>query len=795
MSEWLPSSIVRKSVIRDLAGATALAVAVSWSGAVDAGHSSRPHPFNSASVQWVPEGGGRGAPPQILVGHDGNRYTDIVGEFSTRFRLRADVKSGWRIHGFVLTTGDPDMTDDLPVEQIGGGRGIYTDELDIFQSFTMDAAQAVQQAVAGIVPNRVQQVIDQCNSALPGGPAANERAGGEIQMHIHAGFSAGRWRGSQWGSGWGWWPSEHVEGRPAIANVTFPASVVCLSRNDPRVAELQSPPEPVSVDLLVDPKGEVCPKETEVTAFIYYERPATAKFRFRLDGELSGLYTREAVEVGGGPPIKGASRVTYLVKETRTYHLDPGQHRFRVEVRGGKKSEVKTVRIECPPFKVTSAWLKYGVENKPNCPKEVDEEATFRSTRPGKAPFEIKTQGGLVVHKGTAVFVRKGKAYVAKVTRNLSMNAFDQDMMALIRNQPDANSGWTRLKVECLEVLSGTLDLRAFEATRCEGEAALSIRTNMPGEVPYQLDCTGGRSWSRSAEAQQTGPGTYLGVDVVRFDVSNNEQINCALKTRAPLPVKVLALQGNKYQCHKPSGASGTSDFTPPGRPGDPSPQRVLRGDFSFIDSGSPRCPRQGRALINFVTDQKANVHYSLDCMHGSFSGVAQPKPGPKGGFVAPAAVSFTIKQTTQANCALKTVSPGKPEVHVLKGHLFQCISAPTVPGPGSYTPPTRPDPQTPGGPGRVVVDPPRTPPTPPRIVCSGGSISGGRCVCPRGLNAVAAGANAFRCVKVVTLPPSLTPGPKSSAPQRTQPQKTRPATLQLVPSAIKPAQKKSSAR
>src|SRR5512138_2743268 len=147
MIERLPSSMVRKSAIRDVAGATALAVTVCWPGAADAGHSSRPHPFDSASVQWVPEGGGRGAPPQIFVGHDGNRYTDIVGEFSTRFRLRADVKSGWRIHGFVLTTGDPDMTDDLPVEQIGGGRGIYTDDLDIFQSFTMDAAQAVQQAV------------------------------------------------------------------------------------------------------------------------------------------------------------------------------------------------------------------------------------------------------------------------------------------------------------------------------------------------------------------------------------------------------------------------------------------------------------------------------------------------------------------------------------------------------------------------------------------------------------------------------------------------------------------------
>ena len=355
------------------------------------------------------------------------------------------------------------------------------------------------------------------------------------------------------------------------------------------------------------------------------------------------------------------------------------------------------------------------------------------------------------------------------MTRNLSLNAFDQDMMALIRNQPDANSGWTRLKVECLEVLSGTLDLRAFEATRCEGEAALSIRTNMAGEVPYQLDCTGGRSWSRSAEAQQTGPGTYLGVDVVRFDVSNNEQINCALKTRAPLPVKVLALQGHKYQCHKPSGASGTSDFTPPGRPDDPLPPRqALRGDFSFVDTGSPRCPRQGRAVINFVINQKANVHYSLDCTHGSFSGVAQPVPGPKGGFIAPAAVSFPIKQTTQANCALKTVSPGRPDVHVLKGHLFRCVTPTGVQGTGDLAPPSRPGSGAPAGPGKAVADPPR-PTIPPRISCTGGKIAGGECVCGSGLRMTSNGPNAFRCIRV-------------AAPPLKQPSK-----LVISPSAINP--------
>lgn len=37
-----------------------------------------------------------------------------------------------------------------------------------------------------------------------------------------------------------------------------------------------------------------------------------------------------------------------------------------------------------------------------------------------------------------------------------------------------------------------------------------------------------------------------------------------------------------------------------------------------------PHFERQGKALINFKTRKPDNVHYSLDCTNGHFSGVAQ---------------------------------------------------------------------------------------------------------------------------------------------------------------------------
>jgi hypothetical protein len=673
-----------------------------------------------------------------------------------------------------------------------------------------------------------QSILQKCNAVADDQRTASEdRNVGPISFFVTLGVHTRRdtsslgaaTGGGGWGSGvahgivppTGFRPmDEYSRTFPTLFNV----NVVCAPLPQP----IKAPPQPVAVNISVDPKGEVCPKETEVTAWIYYDEPATAQFRFKLDGKLSGLYTRETVKIGAPGTLKSNPPAAYLVKETRTYHLDPGQHRFRVEVRGGKKSEVVTRRTECPPFKVTSAWLNYDVENKQTCPKEVGETATFKSTRPGKAPFQIKTQGGLVVHSGTAVFERKGKEYRARVKRDLVMNAFDQDMIAEIKDQTDANSGWTRLKVDCMEVLSGTLDLRAFAATRCEGEATLSIRANMPGKVPYKLDCTGNRSWTGTAQVQQTGPDTYLGVDVHRFDVSNNEQVSCALKTDAPFPVRILQLRGHKYQCHKPSGASGTSDFTPPGRPDDPPPPgQTLKGDFTFVDNGGTKCPRQGKALINFITGQPQNVHYSLDCTNGSFSGVAQTAKSPKGGYIAPALVSFEIKQTTQANCALTTVAPGKPQVHMLKGHLFQCIKPSGVSGTSDLAPPSRPDPVISGpkvivNPPRasdpakpdtgvqiacvggvvrygkcacdrtaklqavaknawrcvktVVIDPRRTPSsTQPKISCAGGSVKNDKCACARGFNAVAAGTNAFRCVRTATLPSIKTPAPTRTTP------------------------------
>jgi hypothetical protein len=117
-------------------------------------------------------------------------------------------------------------------------------------------------------------------------------------------------------------------------------------------------------------------------------------------------------------------------------------------------------------------------------------------------------------------------------------------------------SGWAPYHIVCrpkLEVLSGTLELRDQGGPACprRAEAALSLRTNVGGPVPFSLDCTGDRSWSQTATAHETGPNTYLAVTVLPFSVEHEEQVNCALKSRLTSPPKIVALRGHAYDCAK----------------------------------------------------------------------------------------------------------------------------------------------------------------------------------------------------------------------------------------------------
>ena len=357
--------------------------------------------------------------------------------------------------------------------------------------------------------------------------------------------------------------------------------VVC----EPEPSKIEAAAKPHRVDLVAAQMEHSCPQRTEVRAIIKYRHPATARFRFKVDGELSRLYTIKAREVNGKPNGNAPGGGSYVVEEVAHYQLDPGQHHVRVEMEDGTKSDVLVYKADCPPFKVTSVWLNYQVkaENKGYCPKDVSETLKMKASRPGSAPFEIKAQGGLVVHSGKATFERKGDAYIAIIKRKLALSAFDKDMMATIKNDPAANSGWTRLTVTCLERLDAELTVRDItDSSACPRKGSVKVRltfSEFKNKVRYRVQCSGNRAWTRTALTKKRRGSEQFGVtEFLNFDVTESEHVNCALKDIYD-DNKVIAMAGHEFQCVKPAGLTGANDLAPQAKPAPKRKPKLKRSD------------------------------------------------------------------------------------------------------------------------------------------------------------------------------------------------------------------------
>ena len=565
----------------------AAAMLVATAFAVTVAQADTPNPFTSASIKWLDA---RGLPATIFVEHDGSTYTH-VGSLQTRFRVKAHVKTGYRIYGYVVTVGDVNGLVGLAGSPPEGSWGATGATYDRSVDRSVDFAQPLDAITAMVAVNR-------CNTAFSELPSVDKPLGGQELIPVFAGFSAGKWQGSGSQQHGYWYPSA-ASSRPAIAAANVAVQITCRGKPAERSAEIV--PKLLNVDIRVEPRGEACPKETKVTAYVDYAEKTTARLRANYNGQTGGFRDVETREV------TFAGKTWHRAEFTFIYYLDPGEHKFRIEVESGPNSRWEMVDIDCPTFKVLSVWMKYEVENKPTCPKKVVETVTFKVTRPGTINYEIKHQGGLVMHKDRAEANRQGLGYEAVATRYLTMNAFDAEMMADVKNS-SANSGWVRLKVECLEILSGTLDLRDPNADACprQAEAAFSIRTNTVGPVLYRLDCTGDRSWSGTADAQQTAPNTFIAVGVLPFEVKHDEQISCALKDHVQSPPKIVALRGRHYACIKRGFQPATGGgFVADTRPlsVQPEPPRVV------VDPPRPICIG-GRIM----TTGRAPVRYACRC-------------------------------------------------------------------------------------------------------------------------------------------------------------------------------------
>lgn len=137
-------------------------------------------------------------------------------------------------------------------------------------------------------------------------------------------------------------------------------------------------------------------------------------------------------------------------------------------------------------------------------------------------------------------------------------------------------SGWAPYHIVCKQAavaVSGTLDLRDSGGNQCprRGEAAISIRTDVPGPMSYHVACDGGRTWSDTVASQKTGPNTHIAVAVLPFQIERRETVGCTLRTGKLQ--KVLAQDSRAYSC---TTGGGGLVVVPPPHPPPGEPPRVI---------------------------------------------------------------------------------------------------------------------------------------------------------------------------------------------------------------------------
>jgi hypothetical protein len=242
-------------------------------------------------------------------------------------------------------------------------------------------------------------------------------------------------------------------------------------------------------------------------------------------------------------------------------------------------------------------------------------------------PLPSKDQGG---PKGLAAKQGKSKGPAPEAAGPAGPANEHKGSVRVVATNPygAVASGWAPYHIVCsrkLEVLSGTLELRDPAGPACprRAEAALSLRTNVAGPVPYSLDCTGDRSWSETATARDTGPGTFLAVAVLPFSIKHREQVNCTLKSRQKSPPKIVALRGHAYDCVGPNTGLPSTTGQPP-RVVDPPKPLCVGG--KVVDRGTKvsrytcQCPTRQTALSTGPNSYRCQAHTtaSIACAGGS---------------------------------------------------------------------------------------------------------------------------------------------------------------------------------
>jgi len=325
-------------------------------------------------------------------------------------------------------------------------------------------------------------------------------------------------------------------------------------------------------------------------------------------------------------------------------------------------------------------------------------------TKIGGAAATSKVVLAWASHDGNGKFKAEHSEWVS-VSQTSTLQAKTEEMI----NGVALATPWKSVSLQCQGAGSSggfSQDMSDYESTatlaifaaggnKCPrpGQIGYTLNANYSEAIKVRVTCNNGidqTSWVQMAKngAKWKGTGTIL------FPVKQTHGMGCVIRQIRNGKATIKATATKQLDCRNHVTGTGSTDLAPVrDEPEVPGSRYKLTGDFSYIDHGSPKCKRTGKALINFKVNKIGPVYYRLFCKKGFFSGVAQTIPHPQGGYIAPALKNFTITKTTRYYCEL-WAGPQHAKYKYkfgTKRHLFECRTPTTDPGPGNKTTPPRP--------------------------------------------------------------------------------------------------------
>ena len=325
-------------------------------------------------------------------------------------------------------------------------------------------------------------------------------------------------------------------------------------------------------------------------------------------------------------------------------------------------------------------------------------------------------------------------------TTSVQFNARD-----LVNETFNQETGWKDITLQCtgaggggLASPSGTDDddntpkIAAFQgnfqfidngplaqSNTCPRNAKALVWFDAPkaDNIHYSLDCGALGNFSGVLQPEQVASSHYRAATLINFDITDTIEAGCTLRTVSPGDPIDHAFTARTFQCVKASGhSSGIGDLT--GSKRDPGHD---------LPKPAPRVNPAVGGGVGVLTADPNPTHAPPRAPDRSGNGAADRAPTPARTNPTPPQPRLVC---TGGRIARGTCQCGQNKIRRQTGSAsYQCIAVAKPPEPKR---------------------PARTNPTPRRveIVCRGGRVANGKCRCGPNRNLVKIGKTAFACQK-----------------------------------------------